>query len=106
MKLLLIGLQTSNNILLKDEQFEQRYQILKVDSEKGLAERLLTYLWLWQGRTLMAKPYPESARLYDYPQSFLRTCLFRNIPAGTTSWCQQVYCLKPVRSVLRRNPAR
>ncbi len=60
-----------DDLLIRIEQFEQRYQILKVDPEKGLTERLLTYLWLWPGRTLMAKPHPESPRLYDYPLAAL-----------------------------------
>lgn len=60
-----------DDLLIRIEQFEQRYQILKVDPEKGLTERLLTYLWLWQGRSLMVKPHPESSRLYDYPLAAL-----------------------------------
>ena len=60
-----------DDLLIRTEQFEQRYQILKVDPDKGLTERLLTYLWLWQGRALMAKPHPESSRLYDYPLAAL-----------------------------------
>ncbi len=62
-----------DDLLLRIEQFEQRYQLLKLDPEKGLTERLLSYLWLWPGRTLMAKAYPESPRLYDYPLAALWT---------------------------------
>lgn len=49
-----------DDLLLRIEQFEQRYQLLQLDPEKGLTERLLSYLWLWPGQTLMAKAYPES----------------------------------------------
>lgn len=60
-----------DDLLLKIELFEQRYQLLKLDLGKGLTERLLMYLWLWPGRMLMAKPHPESQRLYDYPLAAL-----------------------------------
>lgn len=36
-----------DDLLLRIEQFEQRYQLLQLDPEKGLTERLLSYLWLW-----------------------------------------------------------
>ncbi len=60
-----------DDLPFKVEQFRQRYQLLSFDPEKGMTERLLTYLWLWPGRALMAKVHPDSQNLYDYPLAAL-----------------------------------
>jgi len=60
-----------SDFALRCEQFQQRYVQLKVDPNLGLTERLLTYLWLWPERKLLAQSNPAHAGLYNYPLATL-----------------------------------
>lgn len=51
-----------DDLQIRIEQFAQRYQILKVDPEKGITERLLTYLWLRSGLIRITNCSPGSIR--------------------------------------------
>lgn len=55
-----------SDIVLRCEQYQQRSQVMQLDSSR-LTDRLLAYLWVWPKRKVMVRMQPSLPALHDYP---------------------------------------